>query len=81
MEDERWQQYKHAVQVIAQAMGTTVHCQPKNGYLRVNFKADGLTVEQDAAMQTITELVELVTGFPPGYLEQLEVPKDWKAPK
>ena len=72
---ERWQQYRSAMQTIAAALGTTVACKGKYERLSVTFDASALTVEQAAALHVVEDLVELVSEFPPGFLEQLEPPK------
>lgn len=72
--EAQWLDYKNALQVIAQQFGTKVYCQPKNGYLRVDFDVTGMTQEQAHALGTIESLVELVSESPPGYLERLSPP-------
>lgn len=71
---ERWQQYREAMQTIAAGFGTTVECTKKYERLGVHFETAGLTAEQAAALHVVEDLVELVSEFPPDFLEQLEPP-------
>lgn len=73
-EREDWQRYSAAMQAIAVTFGTTVNCHPKNNRLAVDFRSAGLNQEQLAALDVIETLVELVSEFPPGFLEQFEPP-------
>jgi hypothetical protein len=63
-----------AMRAIAAAFGTTVNCHPKDNRLAVEFQSAGLDPEQLAALDVIEALVELVSKFPPGFLEQREPP-------
>lgn len=73
-EREDWQRYSAAMRAIAVTFGTTVNCHPKNNRLAVDFRSAGLNQEQLAALDVIETLVELVSEFQPGFLEQLEPP-------
>jgi hypothetical protein len=70
----RWQQYREAMQTLAATMGTTVECTGKYERLSVTFDTSLLSAEQAAALGVVEDLVELVSEFPPGFLEQLEPP-------
>ena len=74
IERDDWRRYSAAMRTIATAFGTSVNCHPKNGRLAVDFRSAGLNQEQLAALGVIETLVELVSEFPSGYLEQLEPP-------
>lgn len=73
-ECEDWKRYSAAMRTIAVVFGTTVNCHQKDNRLAVDFRFAGLNQEQLAALAVIESLVELVSKFPPGYLEQLEPP-------
>lgn len=74
MRDE-WDRYKTAMREIGLAFHVAVMCKEKNGRLDVTFRRDGLTPAENDALDVIEELVEVVSEFPPGYLERLEPPK------
>lgn len=71
---EDWQEYGAAMRTIATAFGTTVDCHQKNNRLAVDFRCNELNHEQSAALSVVEQLVELVSEFPIGYLEQMEPP-------
>lgn len=73
-ERDDWQRYSAAMRTIATAFGTSVNCHPKNNRFAVDFRSVGLNQEQLAALAVIETLLELVSEFPPGFLEQLEPP-------
>jgi len=70
----RWQQYQKAMQTLAAALGTTVECGGKYERLCVVFDTSEVSAEQAAALGVVADLVELVSEFPPNFLEQLEPP-------
>lgn len=74
-EREDWKQYSAAMRTIATVFSTTVYCHQKNNRIAVDFQSVGLNQEQLAALAVIENLVELVSEFPAGYLEKLELPR------
>ena len=73
-----WNAFQAAARTIAETFGVTVECSPKYGYLRTTFNGTGdvqQTREQNQALRTIEDLIELVSEFPEGYLQTLDSPK------
>lgn len=71
---EDLQHYKSVAKSVADAFGTTVLCTEKYGRLRVDFDESLLAEDQATAVRAVADLIELVTEFPPGYLETLDAP-------
>jgi hypothetical protein len=67
-----WKRYTTAMRTIAAAFGTTAHVRQKNAYMAVDFKVDGLTMQQLEALALIENLIALVSEFPAGFLEKLD---------
>ncbi len=65
-----WDVYATAIRTLATSIGATVYCGPKNNRLKIEISGKSVSSKELAALEVFGDLIELASGFPPGYLER-----------